>query len=86
MKKFEQAVQRGPSEAVAWAGLGTSLVKLRRTAEGMRNATAAMPIATREQIESLERRIDELTRQVEALRSDGAPAGGELPPARPRIS
>jgi len=58
----------------------------RRTAEGMRNATAAMPIATREQIESLERRIDELTRQVEALRSDGAPAGGELPPARPRIS
>ncbi len=35
VKKFELAVQRSPSEAVAWAGLGTSLVKLRRTAEGI---------------------------------------------------
>jgi len=35
LTKFEQAVQRSPTAAVAWAGLGTSLVKLRRTAEGI---------------------------------------------------
>jgi tetratricopeptide (TPR) repeat protein len=35
VKKFEEAVQRSPSAAVAWAGLGTSLVKLRRTTDGI---------------------------------------------------
>jgi tetratricopeptide (TPR) repeat protein len=35
VKKFEQAVLRSPSSAVAWAGLGTSLVRLKRTAEGI---------------------------------------------------
>ena len=30
VKQFEQAVQRNPSAAVAWAGLGTSLVKVGR--------------------------------------------------------
>ena len=57
----------------------------RRTVEGMRNASSAMPIATREQVESLERRIEELTRQVEALRSTASPAGSETPPAHPRM-
>jgi polyhydroxyalkanoate synthesis regulator phasin len=59
----------------------------RRTVEGMRNASSAMPITTREQVESLERRVEELTRQVEALRStQPPPPGGEPPPPRPRIS
>ena len=45
VQKFEQAVQRGPSEAVAWAGLGTSLVKLRRTAEGIAKLQRAIALA-----------------------------------------
>jgi tetratricopeptide (TPR) repeat protein len=45
VKKFEQAVQRSPSEAVAWAGLGTSLVKLRRTAEGIAKLQRAIALA-----------------------------------------
>lgn len=43
-KKFEQAVQRNPSAAVAWAGLGTSLVKLRRTAEGIAKLQRAIAL------------------------------------------
>jgi len=45
VKKFEQAVQRGPSEAVAWAGLGRSLVKLRRTTEGIAKLQRAIALA-----------------------------------------
>jgi tetratricopeptide (TPR) repeat protein len=46
VKKFEQATERSPSAAVAWAGLGTSLVKLQRTADGiakLRRAIALEP-------------------------------------------
>lgn len=35
VKDFERAVERDQSAAVAWAGLGTSLVKLRRIADGI---------------------------------------------------
>jgi tetratricopeptide (TPR) repeat protein len=45
VKKFEQAVQRSPSEAVAWSGLGTSLVRLRRTAEGIAKLQRAIALA-----------------------------------------
>jgi tetratricopeptide (TPR) repeat protein len=45
VKKFEQALQRSPSEAVAWAGLGTSLVKLRRTGEGIAKLQRAIALA-----------------------------------------
>jgi len=45
VKKFEQAVQRSPSAAVAWAGLGASLVKLRRTAEGIAKLQRAIALA-----------------------------------------
>ena len=45
VKKFEQAVRRSPSAAVAWAGLGTSLVKLRRTAEGIAKLQRAIALA-----------------------------------------
>jgi len=33
--RFEEALARNPAAAVAWAGLGTSLVKLRRIADGI---------------------------------------------------
>jgi tetratricopeptide (TPR) repeat protein len=45
VKHFEQAVQRNPSAAVAWAGLGTSLVKLRRTADGIAKLQRAIALA-----------------------------------------
>lgn len=35
VKDFERAVERNPSAGVAWAWLGTSLVKLGRTAQGI---------------------------------------------------
>jgi tetratricopeptide (TPR) repeat protein len=47
VKRFEQAVQRGPSAAVAWAGLGTSLVKLRRTTEGISKLQRAVALEPR---------------------------------------
>jgi protein O-GlcNAc transferase len=47
VKRFEQAVQRGPSAAVAWAGLGTSLVKLRRTTEGISKLHRAVALEPR---------------------------------------
>ena len=45
VKHFEQAVQRTPSAAVAWAGLGTSLVKLGRTADGIAKLQRAIALA-----------------------------------------
>jgi tetratricopeptide (TPR) repeat protein len=45
VKHFEQAVQRNPSAAVAWAGLGTSLVKLGRTADGIAKLQRAIALA-----------------------------------------
>ncbi len=35
VRKFEQAIARNPAAGVAWAGLGTSLVRLQRTADGI---------------------------------------------------
>lgn len=35
VRNFEQAIERNPAAGVAWAGLGTSLVKLQRNAEGI---------------------------------------------------
>ena len=45
VKHFEQAVQRNPSAAVAWAGLGTSLVKLGRTSDGIAKLQRAIALA-----------------------------------------
>jgi len=45
VKHFEQAVQRNPSAAVAWTGLGTSLVKLGRTADGIAKLQRAIALA-----------------------------------------
>jgi tetratricopeptide (TPR) repeat protein len=43
--QFEQAVQRNPAAAVAWGGLGTSLVKLGRTSEGIAKLQRAIALA-----------------------------------------
>lgn len=44
VKEFERAVQRTPSAAVAWAGLGTALVKLRRAAEAIAKLQRAIAL------------------------------------------
>lgn len=44
VKNFKQAVQRNPSSGVAWAGLGASLVKLRRTSEGIETLQRAIAL------------------------------------------
>ncbi len=41
----------------------------RVVAEGIRNASANVPVATREQVAALERRVEELTREVESLKA-----------------
>jgi tetratricopeptide (TPR) repeat protein len=45
VKYFEQAVKRNPSAAVAWAGFGTSLVKLGRTEDGIAKLQRAIALA-----------------------------------------
>lgn len=42
--RFEEAIARDSRAAVAWAGLGTSLVKLRRTAEGIEKLQRAVAL------------------------------------------
>ena len=44
VKDFQQAVERDPSAAVAWAGLGTSLVKLRRIDDGIAKLQRAIAL------------------------------------------
>jgi polyhydroxyalkanoate synthesis regulator phasin len=41
----------------------------RAVAEGIRNASASVPVATREQVAALERRVEELTREIESLKA-----------------
>ena len=45
----------------------------RRVQDSMRTARSSMPLATRDQVAHLERRIEELSRQIESLRGGGAP-------------
>ena len=42
--KFEQAIARNPAAGVAWAGLGTSLVRLQRTADGIAKLERAIAL------------------------------------------
>lgn len=44
----------------------------RRVSDSVRSARSSMPLATREQVASLERRVEELTRQIESLKSTGS--------------
>jgi len=44
VKKFELATKRSPSSGVAWTGLGTSLVRLGRIAEGIEKLQRAIAL------------------------------------------
>jgi polyhydroxyalkanoate synthesis regulator phasin len=58
----------------------------RRVSDSVRSARSSMPLATRDQVASLERRIEELTRQIESMKSAGAsPTAGSREP-RPPLS
>jgi polyhydroxyalkanoate synthesis regulator phasin len=54
----------------------------RRVSESVRSS---MPVATRDQVASLERQVAELTRQIESMKSAGAtPSPSGPPPTRDR--
>ena len=44
----------------------------RRVSDSVRSARSSMPLATRDQVASLERRVEELTRQIESMKSTGS--------------
>jgi polyhydroxyalkanoate synthesis regulator phasin len=52
-----------------------------RTRSGLRSAASSVPVASREQVTELERKVEELARQVEALRRT-PPAPPPPPPPR----
>lgn len=59
----------------------------RRVSESVRTARSSMPLATREQVASLERRIEELTQQLESMKATGASSGSTGPrDPRPPLS
>ncbi len=46
----------------------------RRVQDSVKTARSSMPLATRDQVASLERRIEELTRQIESMKGGAASA------------
>jgi polyhydroxyalkanoate synthesis regulator phasin len=58
----------------------------RRVSDSMRGARSSVPLATREQVASLERRIEELTRQIESMQASGPSAGVSTPGERSPLS
>jgi polyhydroxyalkanoate synthesis regulator phasin len=58
----------------------------RRVSDGVRSARSSMPLATRDQVASLERRIEELTRQLEAMKSTGSAPTSTFREPRPPLS
>ncbi|MEO6796085.1 MAG: hypothetical protein ABI401_01320 [Candidatus Dormibacter sp.] len=59
----------------------------RRVTEGVKSARSSMPLATRDQIATLERRVEDLTRQIESLKASGAApsaSGTSTAPREPR--
>lgn len=57
----------------------------RRVSDSVRSARSSMPLATRDQVASLERRIEELTRQIESMKSTG-PTTAAFREPRPPLS
>ncbi|MDQ6711102.1 MAG: hypothetical protein M3Z11_11170 [Candidatus Dormibacteraeota bacterium] len=59
----------------------------RRVQDSVKNARTSMPLATRDQVATLEKRIEELTRQIDSMK---AGAGGSSTPTirepRPPVS
>jgi polyhydroxyalkanoate synthesis regulator phasin len=66
-RKFEELADRTRKS-------GEELGK--KVSERVREATASMPVATREQVANLERRVEELSRQIELMRRGGPPESG----------
>ncbi len=58
----------------------------RRVSEGVRSARSSMPLATRDQVATLERRIEELTRQIESMKSTGSTGTTSIQERRPPLS
>ena len=58
----------------------------RRVSDGMRSARSSMPLATRDQVASLERRVEELTRQIESMKASGGTPPAGLRESRPPLS
>lgn len=59
----------------------------RRVTESVKSARSSMPLATRDQIATLEHRVEDLTRQIESLKASGAApstAGTSTAPREPR--
>ena len=58
----------------------------RRVSDSVRSARSSMPLATRDQVASLERRVEELTRQIESMKSTGASGTATIRDPRPPLS
>ena len=58
----------------------------RRVSDSVRSARSSMPLATRDQVASLERRVEELTRQIESMKSTGSTATTAFREPRPPLS
>lgn len=59
----------------------------RRVQDSVKSARSSMPLATRDQVASLERRIEELQRQLESMRaSSGASAATGVRDSKPPLS
>ena len=58
----------------------------RRVSDSVRSARSSMPLATRDQVASLERRVEELTRQIESMKSTGSTGTAAFREPRPPLS
>jgi polyhydroxyalkanoate synthesis regulator phasin len=58
----------------------------RRVSDSVRSARSSMPLATRDQVASLERRVEELTRQIESMKSSGSTGTAAFREPRPPLS
>ncbi len=56
----------------------------RRVSESVKSARTSMPVATRDQVASLERRVEELSRQLESLKASGAMPSASATSTTPR--
>jgi polyhydroxyalkanoate synthesis regulator phasin len=66
-RKFDEFATRTRKTGEEWG---------RAVSDRVRTATSSVPVASRDQVESLERRIEELTRQIEELKAGGSASAG----------
>ena len=58
----------------------------RRVSDSVRSARSSMPLATRDQVAGLERRIEELTRQIESMKATDRTGPSSFREPRPPLS